>query len=175
MIVLDACTIISFGNVGRLHIVDTLQRDSVCVGVKVRSEVLREPARAAMEASIAGGSLAVVHVDLENPVEQEAWQKFDSRPAFRGRGEAEVLALAETRGYIVASDERAVRLVVRERMGELRLAGTADFIVWAVREGRLSVAEAHAVLTELDSGVAVLTHLSRQGSTLRDLIGSDHL
>lgn len=173
MIILDACTIISFGNVGRLEIIDAIESDGVCVGAKARAEVLRDPARAAMEASIAGGRLTVVSVDPENPAEQEAWRMFDDRPAFRGRGEAEVLALAATRGYVVASDERAVRTAVREQLGAAQLAGTADFIVWAVREARLSIAEAETALTQLDSGAAVLAQLQRQGLTLRDLVGTD--
>lgn len=170
MIVLDACTIISFGNAGRLDLIDGLQLDSVCVSARARVEVVRDPARVAMEASIAAGRLSVVSIDLENPAEQDALRDFDARPAFRGRGDAEVLALAACRGYTVASDERAVRAVVRERWGNQRLAGTADFIVWAVREGRIEVAEAECALAQLDSGGAVLAELRRLGRTLRDFI-----
>jgi hypothetical protein len=81
-----------------------------------------------------------------------------------------VLALAASRGYIVASDERAIRATVIAEWGLNHLAGTADFIVWAVREGRLSAADAEEVLSQLDSGAHVLAQLKREGRTLRDLL-----
>ncbi len=123
-----------------------------------------------MAASIASGRLCVESIDLENPAEQEALQAYDARPAFRGRGDAEVLALAATRAYIVASDERAIRATVLAEWGPSRLAGTADFIVWAVREDRLGAGDAEGVLLELDSGTRVLAQLKHQGRTLRHLL-----
>lgn len=170
MLVLDACMIISFGNAGRLDLVDMLRLDRVCVSARARTEVVRDPARAAMEASIAAGRLRVEAINLENPVEQEAIQAYDARPAFRGRGDAEVLALAASRAYIVASDERAMRSAVLAAWGPLRLAGTADFIVWAVREGRLDAGDAEDTLGQLDSGARVLARLKREGRTVHDLI-----
>jgi len=170
MIVLDACMIISFGNAGRFDLIDTLQLDRICVGARARTEVVRDPALAAMEASIASGRLSLGTVDVENPTEQGALRSYDARPAFRGRGDAEVLALAASRGYIVASDERAIRATVIAEWGLNRLAGTADFIVWAVREGRLGAADAEEVLSQLDSGAHVLAQLKREGRTLRDLL-----
>lgn len=123
-----------------------------------------------MEASIAAGRLCVESIDVENPAEQEALQAYDARPAFRGRGDAEVLALAASRGYIIASDERAIRATVLAEWGPNRLAGTADFIVWAVREGRLGAGDAEEVLSQLDSGTRVLAQLKREGRTVRDLL-----
>lgn len=172
MIVLDACTIISFGNAGRLDLIDTLQPHRVCVSARARSEVVRDPARAAMEASIAAGRLCVEAIEVENPAEQEALQTYDARPAFRGRGDAEVLALAASRGYIVASDERAMRSAVLGAWGPDRLAGTADFIVWAVREGRLDDGDAENTLAQLDSGARVLAQLKREGRTIHHLIAA---
>ena len=172
MIVLDACMLISFGNAGRLDLIDTLRLDGVCVSARARSEVVRDPARAAMEVSIAAGRLRVETIDVENPTEQVALQAFDARPAFRGRGDAEVLALAASRAYTVASDERAIRAVVLAEWGPLRLAGTADFIVWAVREGRLLMEDAESVLPLLDSGERILAQLRREGRELKDLVAA---
>lgn len=170
MIVLDACMIIAFGNAGQLDLIDTLRLDRVSVSARARSEVARDPARAAMESSIVAGRLSIDTIDLANPAEQDALRDFDARPAFRGRGDAEVLALAASRGYIVASDERAVRSVVRDLWGSQRLAGTLDFIVWAVREDRLAMAEAEGVLAHLDSGWPILAQLQRQGRTLPEIV-----
>lgn len=170
MIVLDACMIISFGNAGRLDLIDTLRLDAVCVSARARTEVVRDPARAAMEASIAAGRLVVEAIDLANPVEQDALRVYVARPAFRGRGDAEVLSLAASRAYLVGSDERAMRTAVLAAWGPQRLAGTVDFIVWAVREARLAADRAEETLAKLDSGGRVLAQLKREGRTLRDLI-----
>jgi hypothetical protein len=170
MIILDACMIIAFGNAGRFDLIDGLQLDSVCVGTRARGEVVRDPARAIMGASIAAGHLRVVEIDLENSSEQDALRRYDARPAFRDRGDAEVLALAECRGYIAGSDERAIRSVVVANLGPTRVAGTLDFFRWAVAEGRLSLADAAQVLGQLDSGVQILAQITARGQQLHDLL-----
>lgn len=170
MIVLDACMVISFGNVNRLDLLDTLRQDTICVSARARTVVVRDPARAVMEASISAGRLAVGTLDLENSAEQQALQRYDARPMFRGRGDAEVLALAATRGYIVASDEQAIRTAVINEFGVDRLARTADFLVWAVREGRLQVDDAERLLTELDSGERIRRQLHQSGRKFKDLL-----
>lgn len=174
MIVLDACMIISFGNAGRLEVLDELRLDRVCVSARARSEVVRDPAQAALEASIVARRLCIETINMDEPGEQEALQRYDARPAFRGRGDAEVLALAASRGYLVASDERAVRSVVLAEWGRARLAGTADFVVWAIREGRLSIEEAERTLAQLDSGAHVLARLRREGRLLKDLVAMEN-
>jgi predicted nucleic acid-binding protein len=60
-----------------------------------------------------------------------------------GRGEAACLAMAEARGWLVASDEkRRFRREVIARLGEGRLVTTAGLFVMAIRAGTLSVEEA---------------------------------
>ena len=170
MIILDACILISFGNAGYLHLIDELQHDSVCVSARARLEVIRDPARSAMDASIGAGRLSVTSIDLYDAAEQSALQQYDARAAFRGRGDAEVLALATARGFTVASDELAIRKVVISQLGPARIAGTADLVVWAVREGRISLDLGEDALKGLDSGAAVLAELQRRGETLKDLV-----
>jgi len=170
MIVLDACIVISFGNAGHLDIIDELQQDEVCISVRARSEVVRDPARFALESSIASAHISVASIDIANPTEQQALQQYDARPAFRGRGDAEVLALGASRGYVVASDEHAIRSIVIGERGGKHIAGTLDFIVWAVREGRLAIVDAELALSRIDSGSRVLAQSQRGGRTLSDLV-----
>jgi hypothetical protein len=60
-----------------------------------------------------------------------------------GREEAACLAMAEARGWLVASDEkRRFRREVIARLGEGRLVTTAGIFVMAIRAGTLSVEEA---------------------------------
>jgi predicted nucleic acid-binding protein len=57
-----------------------------------------------------------------------------------GQGEAACLALAEARGWLIASDEkRRFRREVQARLGTGRLITTAGLFVLAIRAGLLSV------------------------------------
>lgn len=170
MLLLDACMIITFGNAVRLDLIDGLQAHPVGVSTRVRGEVSRDPARGQMEASIAAGRLTNVEIDLENAGEVEALARYDGRMAFQNRGDAEVLALAACRGYLVASDERAVRSVVVSERGSGGVAGTLDFVRWAVVEGRLAIGDADSILRRLDSGPQILAQIAARGQRLSDLI-----
>ena len=64
-------------------------------------------------------------IDLGDAVEQEVLQRYDALIPFRSRGDAEVLALAKARGYIVESDDQAVRsaaLVVKILQGRTTIS-----------------------------------------------------
>ena len=173
MVILDACIVISFANAGYFAIVAELRAHPLCIGVRTRSEVIRDPARAALDAAIQSGRIAVESIDLSQPREQSALATFDSRPAFRNRGDAEVLALAVCRQYIVASDETAVRSTAAAELGSTsRVAGTLDFLRWAVHERRLPLSDASRVLSALDCGPALLSQLLRRGQSLSDLLGT---
>jgi predicted nucleic acid-binding protein len=63
-----------------------------------------------------------------------------------GSGEAACLAMAEARGWLVASDERRrFRREVIARLGEGRLVTTAGLFVIAIRAGVTSVEEADQI------------------------------
>ena len=129
----------------------------------------RPPARNALARAVADGEIEIETIDLAVSNEQEALARFDARPAFRGRGDAEVLALAVTRGYVVGSDERALRRAVRVELDRSCLMSTLDVIVLAVREARTSVEEGERLLSSLDIGPLYLLRLEEAGLTLREL------
>jgi predicted nucleic acid-binding protein len=68
-----------------------------------------------------------------------------------GQGEAACLALAESRGWLIASDERRrFRREVFARLGEGRLVTTAGLFVLAIRAGILTVEEADQMKAVLE-------------------------
>lgn len=170
VLVLDACLAITFGNVGRLDLVAGLRAHRVVIAARAAAEVRRPPADQALRAAIASGEIVVEAVDLANGQEQQALAEYDARPAFRGRGEAEVLALAATRGYIVGSDEVPVLRTARNEFGTHRAASTLDLLIWAVREQRVTITEADSLLGQLDSGLGIRKQLNKRGIRLEDLI-----
>jgi predicted nucleic acid-binding protein len=169
-LLLDACLAITFGTADRLALLTELQRYRVAIPPHALGEVRRPPASDRLRQAIQEGHISVESLNLDLVEERDALAQFDARPAFRGRGEAEVLALAQIRGYLVGSDERAVASVVREEFGAGRIAGTLDILIWAVREQRLGAAEAEHLLRHLDTGLGILKALKRSGTRLQHLI-----
>ena len=170
MIILDANIVISFGNAGHFYVIEDLRCYPLAIGQRACSEVLKDPARAALRAAIASRRIQLLSIDIADPTEQAMLVKWDSRAAFRNRGEAEVLAIAQARNLIVGSDEKPVRSAARAELGNTRIAGTVDFLRWAVQEGRLELKDARVVLSSLDCGAPVLAQISRQHTTLEDLL-----
>jgi hypothetical protein len=70
----------------------------------------------------------------------------------------------------VGSDDAALRRHASQALGAGRVAGTLDFLVWAVRDGRLAAAEALVLLARLDVGPGLLAKLERSGLAFDSLI-----
>ncbi len=168
-VILDASIVITFGNAAALSVVTELQVHSVVIGSRTRTEIVRDPAARELGKAIELGSMKEVSVDLYVAAEQAALQKYDQRIAFRGRGDAETLALASCRGYVLGSDDRAVRSTATADLGRGFTASTLDFLRWATAEARLSVPDAVALLTSLDVGPQVIRAAASQGKTPEDL------
>lgn len=168
-LVLDACLAITFGQQERLKLITGSSR-RIVIGARARDEVERPPAKIELEEALRSGEVEVESVDLDNPEEQEALARYDAMPAFHDRGDAEVIALAVTRGYIVGSDDQAIRRQVRNDLGPARIAGTLDVVVWAVRDGRMTTEAAMEFLEACDVGPALLEALEAQGRTVEDLL-----
>ncbi len=168
-IVLDACLVITFGNVEAFEIVAQLRRHRVTISRRAAAEVTRPPALDQLNSAIEHGLVAVEQIDLDAGDEQEALARFDNSPRFRGRGDAEVLALAISRGWIVGSDETAVRRAAQSEIGAARVAGSLDFLRWAVIERRITTAQAVALLGRVDVGSGLLQRIEASGQTPEEL------
>lgn len=169
-VILDTCILITFGNADALDVLTQLGIHTVATCPRVVREVVKPPADSAVRDAVDNGRIHLVQLDPEDPGEQETLRRFDGMPAFRGRADAEVLALAVSRELIVASDEARIRSAVRSELGSDHMAGTLSFLVWAVRERRVSLNAAESLLRRLDSEPQVSKWLSARGQTLRDLI-----
>ncbi|MCX6069417.1 MAG: hypothetical protein NTU91_00955 [Chloroflexi bacterium] len=164
-VILDACLVITFGNAEALDTIAGLRLHHVAIACRAAGEVLWPPAADQLAGRIADDSIHVEAIDIDVAAEQQALARFDASPRFRNRGDAEVLALAATRGWIVGSDEVAIRRVAFEEFGAGRVAGTLDFLKWAVGERRLTLDQAVDLLRSLDVGPALLRRIAAAGQT----------
>lgn len=168
----DACIMITFGNVGALGVLTDLQCYQVITCPRAIAEVTRPPASEAVRQAVHDGTICVESIDLTDPVEQANLQRFDSHPGFRGRADAEILALAVSRDHLICSDELAVRRAASAELGGQRVAGALDVLVWGVTEGRLTVEEADSLLVRLDVGPSLVERLKRKRRTFKDLLAN---
>lgn len=169
-LLLDTCILITFGNAGRLDLITGLKAWEPVTSGRVLGELTKPPG-ADVRALVDAGAIGRTALDPENPEEQAALVRFDAEPAFRGRADAEVLALFETRkGFLLASDDGTMRARARTMGAKQRVAGTLDILVVAVREGRASITDVEALLPTLDIGPALERQIQAAGIRLAELI-----
>ena len=78
--------------------------------------------------------------------------------------------MALARGWIVGSDDVAVRRTGMEELGSPNVAGTLDFLRWAVVEDRMTVKKAVERLRGLDVGEGLFKRLERAGRTIEQVL-----
>lgn len=162
VVVTDANILINLMRVGRLALLGTLTSFEFVLPAEVVAEITDPGQREQLEAVLLRGEVRTVV--LEEIAELTTYAELRG---VMGKGEAACLALAEARGWIVASDEKKrFRREVIARLGEERLVTTAGLFVLAIRAGLLSVEEA-------DQAKEVLArHRFRMKfASFRDLIG----
>lgn len=169
-VVLDACMAITFGNARKLDVVASLHQYDVLIAARASAEVLRKPARAELDEALRRRTISLVSIDTSVTAEIDALVHFDAMSAFRGRGDAEVLALAASRDLLVGSDDISVQRWVREHLGCRRLLSSLDVLVLATRENQLTLAAANRLLERLDVGPRYGAMLKTSGKTIQDLL-----
>lgn len=138
IVVADANIIINLIHAGRRTLLGALPGYEFVVPEDVVSEVSDPVQREALASALAAG-----HVRQEAITASVELTRYADLRQIIGKGEAACLTLAESRGWLIASDEkRRFRRETLARLGSGRLVTTAGLFVLAIRAGVLSVAEA---------------------------------
>lgn len=138
VVVTDANIIINLIHAGRLALLGVLQPYEFVVPEDVVYEIAVPSQRDALEAAINGGLLR-----RETITAQRELTRYTELRQMVGRGEAACLVLAESRRWLIASDEkRRFRREVLARLGPGRIVTTPGLFVLAIRAGAISVEEA---------------------------------
>ncbi len=138
VVVTDANILINLVHVGRLDLLGKLLRYSFVVPEQVIAEVKDPPQSVVLAKALDEGLLTAEK--LTQIAELELYAELLMK---LGSGEAACLALAQSRGWLIASDERRVffREVVR-RLGPGSILNTAGLFVLAIHSGAITVDEA---------------------------------
>ena len=141
VVVTDANVLINLIHAGRLHLLGALTAFKFVVPDHVIAEITRSAQRQALEIALTRGALS--KRSITGPRELATYAELRR---IMGSGEAACLAMAEARGWLIASDEkRRLRREVIAWLGEGRLVTTAGLFVIAIRAGVISVKEADQI------------------------------
>ena len=141
VVVTDANVLINFMHAGRLDLLGALTAFKFVIPDYVIAEMTLPAQRRALEIALTRGALR--KQSITDPKELASYVELR---CIMGSGEAACLAMAEARGWLIASDEkRRFRREVIARLGEGRLVTTAGLFVIAIRAGVISVEEADHV------------------------------
>jgi predicted nucleic acid-binding protein len=131
---------------GHLTLLGALPGYEFIVPEDVMSEVSDSVQRDVLEAAMNAG-----HVRRETITSPAELTRYAQLRQVVGKGEAACLALAESRGWLIASDEkRRFRREVLAGLGGGKLVTTPGLFVLAIRSGALSVDEADAAKAILE-------------------------
>ena len=138
VVVTDANVLINLIRIGQLPLLGQLDGYRFLVPTEVANEITEPDQREALSWALTEGHLEQVVVDT-----MESLQLFAELRDVMGMGEAACLALAATRGCHIASDEKKrFRRRAVELIGEQRIVRTEGLLLEAIRQARISVAEA---------------------------------
>jgi len=146
VVITDANVIINLFHIGQLSLFGSLKPYSFRIPSEVLAEILEPAQYAAVSASIEAGHIEEISVD-----DIAALSLFAELRDVMGRGEAACLALATTRGFHIASDEKKrFRRRAIELVSESRILRTEQLLVEAIRRNQITVEDADgykAILT----------------------------
>lgn len=146
-VVLDTSTLLNFLMLDRIDLLATLPGLDFFVSATVEAEVVKEDGPAKLRAAFGQGLLR--RIDEDATEELALYTDYRDR-AGMGAGEASCLAIAATRGWMLASDDHGpFRREAKDVIGEGRLLTTPEIFVLAIRARVLSIEEADELKGEL--------------------------
>ncbi len=146
VVVADANILINLCHAGLLTLLEQLPGFEFVVPGEVDAEITDPDQRKLIDELF--GRSKVTRLFLTSPGELAIYAELRT---VMGSGEASCIALAETHGMYLASDERRVFLrEAKARVGEKRVLTTPGLFVLAIRAGLLTIADADAAKAVLE-------------------------
>jgi predicted nucleic acid-binding protein len=147
LVVADTSFLVNFLAINRLNILHGLRHYAFRIPNHVIAEVSYEGEVERLQAALAAGT--VTEIEITDLVEIGLYDEL-RRGGRLGDGESACLAVAATRRWAIAADEKGrLRREIVERLGEDYLLDTPGALVAALRAGILTVPEAEAIREEL--------------------------
>ncbi len=147
LVLVDTNVLLNFALVDRLDLLGALSDLSLCAPAEVMAEIIKEPERSRVEASIRSG-----YVGETSLADVAELVLFSELRQIMGMGEAACLALAVSQQAWIASDEKRVfRREAEARLGPGSILNTPGLLLLGIRRGLLTVEEADDMKAALES------------------------
>jgi predicted nucleic acid-binding protein len=162
--VADASLLLSLGEASALHLLwDDPDRTWHITPIS-RGEVKSDPTRSELSRAILNGRLATTELDTDSHHELRLFAHWSDMV---DPGEAEAIAVALSRGWVVGLEDLYAQRRVSAEAGTNHWVNAATLLLAAVKRGRISIAEADAIFVRLDCYGG---YRKRGITSLRDLI-----
>jgi predicted nucleic acid-binding protein len=147
LVLVDTNVLLNFALVDRFDLLGALSDLDFRAPAEVMAEILKQPERSRVEASICSG-----HVGETSLTDVAELVLFSELRQIMGIGEAACLALAVSQRAWIASDEKRVfRREAEARLGPGRILNTPGLLLLGIRRGLLTVEEADRLKTVLET------------------------
>lgn len=149
-VIVDSSTLLNFILPGSLDLLLTLPGYSFRIPPRVYAGIEPERGREALLPEIEQGRIQVEILTDEEMEMSEALQAA-TREGGLDPGEAQVVAIAVSRGWRALVDDKAAQRILRSKRGEGSWTTTPVIIVEGIKQGRLTVGEADALREAMDA------------------------
>ncbi|MBI3678797.1 MAG: hypothetical protein HY235_00075 [Acidobacteria bacterium] len=147
VVVTDANILINLIHIGQLPLLGALVEFDFVAPDEVVAEILDAAQAGALQEALQAGFLASASI-----ADTDELAIFTALTTSLGKGESACLALAQRRGWMIASDERGVfRREANQRLGAGRLINTSGLLLTAIRAGVLTVEQADQAKAVLEA------------------------
>ncbi len=146
--VLDTSLILALSATGRLDLFLSNSRYNLVITPLVRGELVRRESRDPVDLAISIGHVTAAELDTASEREMILWSRWSR---IVDAGEAEAIALAQGRGWLVALEDRQAQRAMDRDAGRGRWISCVNLLLDAVDDGVQSAEEAETLFQMLDS------------------------
>lgn len=145
---IDTSLILTLSSASHLGFFLSKSRYNWCITPLVRGELTRRETREPVDSAITQGKLRVTALDMNSEREVELWTRWS---LLVDLGEAETIALAIARGWLVALEDRQAQRALDREEGDGHWINCATLLLDATEDQVLSLADADRIFQSLDS------------------------
>jgi len=159
LVIADTCIPINFILAERFDLLCRHQDYRIITTQHTRAEIMDGAQREELDRAIQMDEIGEIQI-----TDPDELATFAACRAVLGKGEAAAIAVAERRGWVIATDEKKrARREIERRLGTGRLLTTPGIILKCILNGTLTVPEADAIKTKLAANRFTMSFASFAG------------